>query len=117
MTAADEPDFVKKFGALFFLTTISRDGLPTTGRFVPGCGTIYATIVRKIDWDGPPNPNARIQGHSVIVKDFGTVYFGELLIESSSRRLTMMRFELGSDEGGSAGRPRRGHQRQLVLME
>jgi hypothetical protein len=36
----------------------------------------------------------------VIVKDFGTVYFGELLINKDERRLTMVRFELGSPIGG-----------------
>lgn len=106
LTACDEPDFVKKYGRHFSLTT-SFEGrtAPSTGRLVPGCDTIYATLVKKIEWAGTPSPNASIDGHSVVIKDFGRVFFGELLITSMSRRVTMMRFELGSDEGGSAGGP------------
>jgi hypothetical protein len=106
LAAADEPGFVKKFGRQLFLTT-DFDGRPAppTGRLVPSFTTIYATIVKKLEWSGPPNPRARIEGHTVVVKDFGRVLFGEYLISSASRRLTMTRFELGSLEGGSAGGP------------
>jgi hypothetical protein len=63
-------------------------------------GVIYATIVKELKWEGKPPTNARIDGHTVIVKDFGTVYFGEMLISEHERRLTMVRFELGSPDGG-----------------
>ena len=63
-------------------------------------GVIYTTIVKELKWEGKPPTNARIDGHSVIVKEFGTVYFGELLIDKDERRLTMVRFELGSPIGG-----------------
>jgi hypothetical protein len=107
LTAADDPDFVRRHGKHLFMTTHfeGRPAPPPPGRLVPGCETIYATIVRAIDWDGPPDPAAHIDHHSVIVKDFGRIFFGELLITSSSRRLTLMRLELGSDGGGSAGGP------------
>jgi len=61
---------------------------------------VYATIVREIRWADRAYPGARIDGHTVIVPDFGTIYFGELLISSSERRLTMARFDLGSPIGG-----------------
>ena len=67
--------------------------------------TVYATLVRKIEWDGPANPNATIDENTVIVKDFGRIFFGEVLISATARRVTMIRLELGSDEGGSAGGP------------
>jgi hypothetical protein len=106
LTACDEPDFVKKHGPLLFLTTdFEGRPAPPTGRLVYDCDTIYATIVKKIEWSGEPSPNAKIDGHSIVVKDFGRIFFGELLITSVSRRLTMLRLELGSDEGGSAGGP------------
>jgi hypothetical protein len=41
----------------------------------------------------------------VVVKDFGRIFFGEVLISSGARRLTLMRLELGSDGGGQAGGP------------
>jgi hypothetical protein len=86
-------------------------GQLVTGATVEGCeperpgltsrdGVIYTTIVKELKWEGKPPANARIDGHSVIVKDFGTVYFGELLIDKDERRLTMARFELGSPVGG-----------------
>jgi hypothetical protein len=68
-------------------------------------GTIYGSIVREIRWRGKPYPGARIDGHSVHVPDFGWMYFGEILIRNDSRRITLMRLELGSQQGGgcSAG--------------
>jgi len=106
LTAADDPDFVKTHGSHLFLTTdFEGRPAPATGRLVPGCDTIYATLVRKIEWDGAASPDASIEGHTVVVKDFGRIFFGELLITSASRRVTMIRLELGSDEGGSAGGP------------
>jgi hypothetical protein len=41
----------------------------------------------------------------VVVKDFGRIFFGEVIISAGSRRLTLMRLELGSDGGGMAGGP------------
>jgi hypothetical protein len=69
--------------------------LPETGELT------CTTIVRKLSWRGAPNPHARIDGHKVIFVDFGTVYLGELFISEFSRRLTLMRVELGSPCGGS----------------
>jgi hypothetical protein len=106
VTAADDEDFVRRHGKHLFMTTdFEGRPAPPSGRLVPGCETIYATIVRTIEWDGPPDPAAQIDHHSVVVKDFGRIFFGEILITSSSRRLTLMRLELGSDDGGSAGGP------------
>jgi len=106
VSAADDKEFVRKYGGHFLMTTdLAGRPAPPTGRFVPGGDTIYATIVKSIEWRGQANPDARIDHHSVILKDFGTIFFGELFITAASRRLTMMRLELGSDEGGSAGGP------------
>jgi hypothetical protein len=106
LTAADDEDFVRRHGKHLFMTTnLEERPAPPPGRLVPGCETIYATIVRTIEWDGPADPAAQIDHHSVVVKDFGRIFFGEILITSSSRRLTLMRLELGSDDGGSAGGP------------
>ena len=35
-----------------------------------------------------------------VVPDFGKIYFGEMFIAAHSRRLTMVRFQLGSHDGG-----------------
>ena len=65
-------------------------------------GIIYTTIVESITWTGKPFPGATIDGHVVTVPDFGKIFFGELLVGGSERRLTMVRFELGSEWGGCA---------------
>jgi hypothetical protein len=63
-------------------------------------GTVKCTIVKEIQWDGPPHKTATIHGHVVRVPGFGKIYFGELYVTGESRRLTMVRFQLGSDDGG-----------------
>jgi len=63
-------------------------------------GTVKCTIVKEMHWDGAPHPTATIHGHVVRVPDFGKIYFGELYITGESRRLTMVRFQLGSPHGG-----------------
>ena len=45
-------------------------------------------LFKKITWKGKPFAGAKVDGHSVIVPDFGRVFFGELLIASSERRMT-----------------------------
>jgi len=62
--------------------------------------TVYATIVKSITWSGKPLAGATIENNVVIVPNFGKIFFGELLITGRSRRLTMVRMELGSPSGG-----------------
>jgi hypothetical protein len=62
---------------------------------------IPVTILDKFEWVGEPSPRAKISGHTVHVKDFGTIFFGEMLITGNTRRLTMVRMQLGSPESGS----------------
>jgi hypothetical protein len=63
-------------------------------------GTVKCTIVQEIRWDGAKHPDATIHGHVVDVPDFGRIYFGEMFITGESRRLTMVRCQLGSPAGG-----------------
>jgi hypothetical protein len=99
LAAADDP---KRFGSNgnHFVTGATVEGQSLHRGVIAGDGVIYATIVKELKWEGKPPGNARIDGHSVIVQDFGTVYFGELLIGRTERRMTMARFELGSPVGG-----------------
>jgi hypothetical protein len=108
LTAADNTDFVRDSGDCLFMTSAipgappPPTGEPPTGRLLHCLGTIYATIVKSIKWADAanPHPNARIDHHLVIVPGFGTIFVGELLITEDSRRLTLLRLELGSDLGG-----------------
>jgi hypothetical protein len=107
ITAIDDHAFVRSHGRQLFLTT-HFEGYPApppNGWLVPSCETIYATIVRKLEWDDKPAPGARIDHHSVVVENFGRIFLGEMLIAPYSRRLTLLRLELGSDSGGSGGGP------------
>ena len=63
-------------------------------------GVISGSLVKEIRWEDPPVPGVAIKGNSVHIPDFGTVYFAELLVTDVSRRLTMLRAELGSPVGG-----------------
>ena len=104
LVAADDPAFVKASGDALYMKT-PRNGEsnpPPAGRLIEHGGTIYATIVRSIRWDGPPFPGSSIEFNKVVLPDFGRAYFGELLVSQQSRRLTMVRLALGSDGGGSA---------------
>jgi hypothetical protein len=105
LVAADDPAFVAESGNALFMRTEREGGPPTPprGRLIQSGGFIYGTIVKSIRWDGPEFPQSRIVDNSVVLEpDFGRVFFGELLISDYSRRLTMVRFALGSDSGGSA---------------
>ena len=74
--------------------------LPPIGRLLRAQDTVYATVVESIEWDGPPFPGSKITDHTVRVPGFGKIVFGELLLTALSRRLTLLRLELGSPEGG-----------------
>lgn len=65
-------------------------------------GMVKCSIVSGLSWDGPAHKDATIQGHVVVVPNFGKIYFGEMFVKPHSRRLTMVRFQLGSDDGGDA---------------
>ena len=105
LASADDPSFVKGGGNALFLRT-APEGFPAPpsgGQLIESSyGTIYATIVKSIRWEGQPFPESQIDHNIVVIPDFGRLYFGELLISANSRRLTMLRLELGSDLGGFA---------------
>jgi hypothetical protein len=61
---------------------------------------VYGTIVSNLVWEGSTPKSALIAGNSVKIQDLGSIYFGEILIEESSRRLTLVRLQLGSPSGG-----------------
>jgi hypothetical protein len=100
-TAADDPHFVRESGSHFFLTAPAAGAAPSPPtRLQTARGTTYATIVKSIRWAANPFPGATIDQHVVTIPEFGKIFFGELLITALSRRLTMIRIELGSPIGG-----------------
>ncbi len=102
LAAADDPQFVRESGVCFFMDD-SLGGAPPAPypRLLHSGGTTYGTIVKSIDWAGSPHPGVTIERHSLVVPEFGRIFFGEILITEDSRRLTMVRLELGSPFGGT----------------
>jgi hypothetical protein len=104
VAAADDPKLVKSARRnLVMATPLEGQPPPSRPRLIASGGTIYTTIVRDIRWTGKPYPGARIDEHTVVVPEFGRIFFGELLVSAVERRLTMVRFELGSPLRGYVG--------------
>ncbi len=60
-------------------------------------GVVICSLVKKIDLKCS---GTDVQGHVVIVPQFGKIHFGELISSHGSKRITMMRLELGSPVEG-----------------
>lgn len=73
---------------------------PRAGKLPESNGLVYTTIVEKMAWTDKQHPDATIDGNVLIVPDFGRIFFGELFVNEYSRRLTMVRLDLGSPTGG-----------------
>jgi hypothetical protein len=99
-TAADDPQFVRESGDHFFLKPPAAGAPAPPTRLTTSRGTTYATVVKSIKWAASPFPGATIDQHVVTIPELGKIFFGELLITGLSRRLTMIRLELGSPIGG-----------------
>jgi hypothetical protein len=101
--AADDKKTAKASRRSLALTTTVEGQGSTRPRLVSSQDIIYTTVVREIRWTGKPFPGAKIDEHTVVVPDFGRIFFGELLVSTMERRLTMVRFELGSPLRGYVG--------------
>ena len=108
LTAADDPKFVRKSGSHLLMKPVGREkAVAPTPRLLQSDGTTYATIVKSIRWAAEPYRGATIDQHVVTVPGLGRIFFGELLITDMSRRLTMVRVELGVVEGARGKTARR----------
>ena len=66
-------------------------------------GTLHGTVVKPLAWKGRTFPGSAIDAGrpgSVSIPGLGRVFFGEIAMAPQSRRLTMVRIELGSPIGG-----------------
>jgi hypothetical protein len=48
----------------------------------------------------PVPKKLRREGNAIVLPDFGSIHFGDVLIEESYRRVTLLRFQLGSPTEG-----------------
>ena len=53
-------------------------------------------IIAELAWAGEPHPEVTLQGNVLRWPGFGKVHVGEMLISHHLRRLTLLRFDLGS---------------------
>ncbi len=67
---------------------------------LPKSGPILGTVVTGIDWEDQPHRDDEIEGNRIKIKNFGSIHFGEILVEANHRRLTLLRFQLGCPDGG-----------------
>ncbi len=72
-----------------------QTGTPT--KFSEGHGDILCTLVKQIKTKAP---GVTVEGHALVIPQFGRVYLAEAILSSCKRTLTMLRFELGSPVEG-----------------
>jgi hypothetical protein len=65
---------------------------------------VFSTIVTKLEWQkGRAYPGSKfVRANAVYIPNLGEIAFGELIVQTGLRRLTMVQMELGSPTGGSA---------------
>jgi len=71
----------------------------TSTRPSEGHGEILCSLVKQIKTKAP---GVTVEGHALVVPNFGRVYLAEALLSSCKRTVTMLRFELGSPVAGNA---------------
>lgn len=65
-------------------------------------GPIVATFVTKLEWAGDTPEATEILNNRLTIAGLGRIYFGEIIVDEGMRRVTLLRFELGSRVGGDA---------------
>lgn len=95
-TASVDAAFIEKTGDCLFRA--ERTARAATAAHP--MSVMQGTLVRSLTWAKKPHPTAKIDHNSVIVPDFGVVYFGEIFVSDEHRRVTMLRLRFGSPVGG-----------------
>lgn len=67
-----------------------------TSKTLPTMKGYVLVTVCELGWADAPHPEVTLDGHVVRWPGFGTVSVGEMLISHHVRRLTLLRFDLGS---------------------
>jgi len=75
---------------------------PKSGKIaIVGDGVALCSLVEKIESDLENVPEVEIEGHVVRIPHYGEIALAEILAGPGIRTLTMLRFKLGSPDGGS----------------
>lgn len=105
---AEDSDFRKQYSGLFYPSGHEKSGLTglLSGHEIPNFGGIVlGTIVTGMEWQKGGAADVVIAGNRLDIQGIGSIFFGEIIVEPLSRRVTLLRFQLGSCHGGdgSAG--------------
>lgn len=65
-----------------------------------GHEVLLCSLVEKIETDLEDLPEVKIEGHTIKIPHFGKIALAEVFAGPGIRTLTMLRFELGSPDGG-----------------
>jgi len=103
----EDADFRKQYASCFFPTGHEKHGLSglLSKHEIPHADhTVVGTVVTRLKWEDKEPPETVISGNRLAINGIGTIFFGEILVEESFRRITLLRFQLGSPYGadGSA---------------
>ncbi len=107
-TFAKDGDFRKQYAAMFYPPGANLPGFLDNlfGKHeIPNAdqGPVVATFVTRLEWVGGVAPQGtEILNNRLTISGLGRIYFGEIIIDEGSRRVTLLRFELGSTHGGDA---------------
>jgi hypothetical protein len=75
---------------------------PKSGKIVKfGDGVVLCSLVEKIETDLEKLPGVEIEGHVIRIPHYGEIALAEVFAKHATRTLTMLRFKLGSPDGGS----------------
>lgn len=91
---AKDKEFRKTMGDRFGWAGLNR---PNADTLPEPKGIVSCSLVKKLGCDCP---ELKINGNSIKVPDFGTVYLAEYYAKDHARTLNMMRFALGSPVEG-----------------
>jgi hypothetical protein len=95
-------DFRQRYGKCFYPTGQEKTGL--IGRLgkheIPnGNGIVLGTVVTGLEWEKEAAADTVIAGNRLTIEGIGTIFFGEIIIETGARRVTLLRCQLGSPDG------------------
>jgi hypothetical protein len=65
-------------------------------------GITLGTVVTGLRWADGPALHTKIHRNRLTIDGLGSLYFGEIVVEEEFRRFTLLRFELGSPDGGQS---------------
>jgi hypothetical protein len=93
---ASDDAFFKQHGKRFLAREKTKHA--KNNRQIPESGGyIVCSIVSEVRTE---HPKVVVDGHVLILKGFGRIFLGEILITGASRRLTLLRLKLGSPVEG-----------------